>query len=95
MAKEFHGLGSTLYGDGKIHYYGNDMGQADLAPAGFYGLSGSEMDYQVADMMITGDDPDPNQAPGYGGYMDKLTDSTNIAWGLLAIGVTAWYFKRK
>jgi len=95
----FFGLGSaSLYGDGKMHYYGNDEGQTDLPPNGFYGLSGSDMDYQVADMMIPGGQADDKQAPSptMGNYMDAIPTTNNakmvyvIGAGLAAV----WYFRR-
>jgi len=52
MPGGFYGLGSMMNGDGKMHYFGNDQGQHNLAPPGLFGFGGSEMDYQVADIML-------------------------------------------
>ena len=95
----FFGLGSaSLYGDGKMHYYGNDEGQTDLPPNGFYGLSGSDMDYQVADMMIPGGQADDRLAPSptMGNYMDAIPTTNNAKMiYVLGAGLAAvWYFRR-
>ena len=49
------GIGS-IYGDGKLHYYGDDEGQANLPPEGIYGttLGHYGMDAQVAAIAIPG-----------------------------------------
>ena len=39
----FYGYGGAG-GDGKLHYYGNGEGQADLPMNGFYGLGSAELD---------------------------------------------------
>jgi len=90
----FFGFGSL--GDSKIHYYGNDEGQADLPREGFYGFSGDAMDYQVANMLPAGE-PDPKQAPPpHIGFMDALpgTDSVRVATLFLGAGVLFWYLRR-
>jgi hypothetical protein len=96
----FYGLGSaSLFGDGKMHYYGNDEGQTDLPPTGFYGFSGSDMNYQIADMMIPDGLHDDSQAPSptMGNYMDGLPaiNSTNIVYGAIAIGAIMMWRRRK
>ena len=53
-----HGFGSAA-GDGKLHYFGNGPGQADLPADGFYGLGNTAMMSQAADMLIA--DPTENQ----------------------------------
>jgi hypothetical protein len=96
----FYGLGSaSLFGDGKMHYYGNDEGQTDLPPTGFYGFSGSDMNYQIADMMIPGGEDDVMQAPNptMGNYMDALpgTNSTKVAYAAIGLGAIMMWRRRK
>tara|TARA_B000000557_G_scaffold259308_1_gene254964 strand:+ start:486 stop:932 length:447 start_codon:yes stop_codon:yes gene_type:complete len=69
----FFGLGSTLYGDGKVHIYGND-GNSALPANGIYGTTigyaGIDLDSQVASISIPGD--------GSAAYppLDQPTEST-------------------
>ena len=81
-----HGFGSAA-GDGKLHYFGNGPGQADLPADGFYGLGNTAMDFQVADMMIA--DPTENQPTnpaGIYGLMDGGNPQLGaiLVWGALA-----------
>lgn len=92
----FFGFGSL--GDSKLHYYGNDEGQADLPPEGFYGFNGTDFDYQVADLLPTAP-ADPNQAPQDMGFMDSVSDKipmSRTAMAVYAAGIlgTVWYLRR-
>ena len=53
-----HGLGAAG-GDGKLHYFGDGPGQADLPMNGFYGIGMADLDYQAGNMLIA--DPTENQ----------------------------------
>ena len=46
-----HGIGAA-HGDGKLHYYGNGPGQADLPMNGFYGIGSADLEYQAGEMLI-------------------------------------------
>ena len=82
-----HGFGSAA-GDGKLHYFGNGPGQADLPADGFYGLGNTAMMSQAADMLIA--DPTENQPTnpaGIYGASDLLrTDSPLLGLVLFGTG---------
>lgn len=74
----FFGFGS-MHGDGKLHYFGDGPGQADLPMHGFYGLGNAELEYQAANMLIDGGvehNPTHNDTPGMYGMTDILTNTT-------------------
>lgn len=95
----FFGLGSAA-GDGKLHYFGDGPGQADLPMHGFYGFGSAELEYQAANMLIDGGvshNPTHNDTPGM--YGNVLTDSyvanvPNWMIGAGAIGLI-YYYKRR
>tara|TARA_B110000503_G_scaffold102375_1_gene152915 strand:+ start:68 stop:508 length:441 start_codon:yes stop_codon:yes gene_type:complete len=92
----FFGLGNVNdMGDGKMHYYGNDEGQANLPRAGFYGFSG-DMDYQAGQMLIA--DPAenlPTNPPGIYGAGDTIKEyATPRNIGIAAVVLFA-YMKYK
>lgn len=82
-----HGFGSAA-GDGKLHYFGNGPGQADLPADGFYGLGNTAMMSQAADMLIA--DPTenkPTNPAGIYGASDLLrTDSPLLGLVLFGTG---------
>jgi hypothetical protein len=81
-----HGFGSAA-GDGKLHYFGNGPGQADLPADGFYGLGNTAMMSQAADMLIA--DPTENQPTNpagiYGGL--PVIASPQVGLAMLAAGL--------
>ena len=46
-----HGFGAAS-GDGKLHYFGDGPGQADLPMNGFYGIGSADLEYQAGEMLI-------------------------------------------
>lgn len=95
----FYGFGSAA-GDGKLHYFGDGPGQADLPMHGFYGFGSAELDYQAANMLIDGGvshNPTHNDTPGM--YGNVLTDAyvgnvPNWAFGAGALALL-YYYKRR
>lgn len=98
----FFGLGSAA-GDGKLHYFGDGPGQADLPMHGFYGFGSAELEYQAANMLIDGavsHNPTHDATPGMYGMSDNiknmLTDTTIGPipnWMLLAAGGAFLYLR--
>lgn len=82
MPGGFYGLGSMTNGDGKMHYFGNDQGQRNLAPPGLFGFAGSDMEYQVADIMLG--EPTHTNQPGLFG---DVTTSEGFLTSQVLIGV--------
>ena len=66
-----HGLGAAG-GDGKLHYFGDGPGQADLPANGFYGIGNADLQYQAGNMLIDGGSTHvPTNPPGIYGAMDS------------------------
>lgn len=78
-----HGFGSAA-GDGKLHYFGNGPGQADLPADGFYGLGNTAMMSQAADMLIA--DPTENQPTNPAGIYGLMDGSNPQLGALLVLG---------
>jgi hypothetical protein len=78
-----HGFGSAG-GDGKLHYFGNGPGQADLPADGFYGLGNTAMMSQAADMLIA--DPTENQPTNPAGIYGLMDGSNPQLGALLVLG---------
>jgi len=87
----FFGLGSTANGDGKLHYYGNGPGQADLPMHGFYGIGSAELDYQAANMLIDGastHQPTHMENPGLYGGTNEMNDMLmGMGVGVLGLAI--------
>ena len=84
-----HGLGAAS-GDGKLHYFGNGPGQADLPMNGFYGIGSADLEYQAANMLIDGGSTHvPTNPPGMYGVTDYVTGK-NVA---IAAVVALLYMK--
>ena len=95
----FFGLGSASAGDGKLHYFGDGPGQADLPMHGFYGIGSAELEYQAANMLIDGGSTHnpTHETPGM--YGNVLTDSyvgniPNWAVGATVVAVALYMKKR-
>ena len=63
-----HGFGAA-HGDGKLHYFGDGPGQADLPMNGFYGIGSVDLEYQAAEMLIR--DPAENLPTNPAGIYGK------------------------
>ena len=74
-----HGFGAAS-GDGKLHYFGDGPGQADLPMNGFYGIGSADLEYQAGEMLIQ--DPaemlPTNPAGIYGSVSDHLLNPTTL-----------------
>jgi hypothetical protein len=81
-----HGFGSAA-GDGKLHYFGNGPGQADLPADGFYGLGNSAMMSQAADMLIA--DPTENQPTNPAGIYGLMDGGNPQLGAILVLGALA------
>jgi len=81
-----HGFGSAA-GDGKLHYFGNGPGQADLPADGFYGLGNSAMMSQAADMLIA--DPTENQPTNPAGIYGLMDGGNPQLGAILVLGAVA------
>lgn len=88
----FFGLGAHMSGhdgangDGKLHYYGNGEGQADLPMNGFYGFGSADLEYQAANMLIDGGSThEPTNPPGMYGL--PKTNQTFLGVVMLASGL--------
>ena len=81
-----HGFGSAA-GDGKLHYFGNGPGQADLPADGFYGLGNTAMMSQAADMLIA--DPTENQPTNPAGIYGFMDGSNPQVGAILVLGALA------
>jgi len=81
-----HGLGAAN-GDGKLHYFGDGPGQADLPMNGFYGIGMADLDYQAGNMLIA--DPTENQPTNPAGIYGGLPKigSPVLGAGLIAAGL--------
>ena len=55
LSNGMFGIGS-IYGDGKLHYYGDNEGQANLPAHGIYGtsLGNTAVEAQISDIAIPG-----------------------------------------
>lgn len=88
-----HGFGAAS-GDGKLHYYGNGPGQADLPMNGFYGIGSADLEYQAGEMLIQ--DPaemlPTNPAGIYGSVSDHLLNPTTL--GVAAVLAFCYYKMR-
>ena len=85
----FFGLG-TANGDGKLHYFGNGEGQANLPSVGFYGATGDELDrmYGISaqHMDSRGSDlMEITNAPEAIGEISEGFITTQTALGILAV----------
>ena len=91
-----HGLGAAN-GDGKLHYFGNGPGQADLPANGFYGIGNAAMDYQVANMLIADSTTNqPTNPPGIYGAGDTFKEYAtprNIGIGVAIAAVIYMKYK--
>ena len=88
-----HGLGAAN-GDGKLHYFGDGPGQADLPMNGFYGIGMADLEYQAGNMLIA--DPTENQPTHPAGMYGSVTDHLTSPAGLIGLGVLALcYYKMK
>ena len=86
------GNAHSMYGDHKMHYFGNaHEGQKGMPSMGFYGLGSAELDYQVANMMIPGDMP--SSEPMSGVVDDTVTTITNnpVKTAMVAAGAVIAY----
>jgi len=81
-----HGFGSAA-GDGKLHYFGNGPGQADLPADGFYGLGNTAMMSQAADMLIA--DPTENQPTNPAGIYGLMDGGNPQLGAILVLGALA------
>ena len=81
-----HGFGSAA-GDGKLHYFGNGPGQADLPADGFYGLGNTAMMSQAADMLIA--DPTENQPTNPAGIYGFMDGGNPQLGAILVLGALA------
>lgn len=95
----FFGLGSTSAGDGKLHYFGDGPGQADLPMHGFYGIGSAELEYQAANMLIDGGSTHTptHETPGmYGNVLTYSYIGSVPNWVAGAVVVAAvWYMNNK
>jgi len=85
----FFGLGSA-HGDGKLHYFGNGEGQANLPSNGFYGATGDDLDrmYGISahNMDHRSDDlMEITNAPQAMGEISEGFITTQTALGILAV----------
>ena len=92
LSHGFHGLGSAA-GDGKLHYFGNGPGQADLPANGFYGIGNADLQYQAGNMLIDGGSTHvPTNPPGIYGAMDYATPLNAV---IVAAVLIAYKMSRK
>ena len=81
-----HGFGAAS-GDGKLHYFGDGPGQADLPMNGFYGIGMAEMDYQAGEMLIQ--DPAEMLPTNPAGIYGALTPTATAA-GIVMFAGGLW-----
>ena len=81
-----HGLGAAN-GDGKLHYFGDGPGQADLPMNGFYGIGMADLDYQAGNMLIA--DPTENQPTNPAGIYGLMDGGNPQLGAILVLGALA------
>lgn len=83
-----HGLGAAN-GDGKLHYFGDGPGQADLPMNGFYGIGMADLEYQAGNMLIA--DPTENQPTNPAGIYGMRDYVSYQTVGLAALAALIIY----
>ena len=79
--------------DGKLHYFGDGPGQADLPMNGFYGIGSVDLEYQAAEMLMR--DPAENLPTNPAGIYGKAHAPRPLSGSSVTHQWTMGYEQRK